>query len=388
MADATPPDRAAAQDALRPERFGFRPFRHGWLKDVAGLGPVAVSALGWPHAQAPSYDVVDGKRVPMDPLNLVVRLQATVWGMPPELLVPSNVLAIIPDTGGSVLVAYEPSKGFNADGWLGFIIGLGAGSGTLVSHMLGVREEARGAADLGWHLKLIQGYEALRAGHDAMIWTFDPMRGANARLNMEKLGATVEELTLDKYGVLRTTLYGEVPSDRFTARWDLTAPATLARIARIADGTYRPLTPADVAALPEATPRTLAGVLANPPTRLRYRIPGDIDRLMRDDPPAAIRWREEMRAVVSALVTTKRTRLDAHGPAEDGPIAVGYEARPGAYVITGFATGPDAAGERVSSYVFDRKEAPREAHRDLGPSPDAGAAGAVHDFVRHLHDAD
>ena len=29
------------------------------------------------------------------------------------------------------------------------------------------------------------------------------MRGANARLNLEKLGAIVRELTLDKYGVLQ-----------------------------------------------------------------------------------------------------------------------------------------------------------------------------------------
>jgi predicted GNAT superfamily acetyltransferase len=272
--------------------------------------------------------------------------------MPPDLLVPSNVLAIIPDTGGSVLAAYELGKGFNADGWLGFIIGLGARSGVLVSHMLGIREDARGGHDLGWYLKLIQGYEALRAGHHAMIWTFDPMRGANARLNMEKLGATVRELTLDKYGILRTTLYGEVPSDRFTAHWDLLASRTLDRIAAISEGRYRPLAPDDVAELPEATPDCLDTLLAAAPARLRYRIPGDIDRLMHDNPPAAIRWREEMRAVIGALLTTKRARIDA--ASGDGPIADDYEARPGAYAITGFATGHDARDERVSYYVLEK----------------------------------
>jgi predicted GNAT superfamily acetyltransferase len=347
------PEHTAAQAAFLPERFGFRPHRHGWLKEFDGLGTVAVVPLGWPHAQAPSYDLADGERVAMDPLNLVVWLQARVWGMPPELLVPSNVLAIIPDTGGSVLAAYELTKGFNGDGWLGFIIGLGARSGTLVSHMLGVREDARGTKDLGWYLKLIQGYEALRSGHHAMIWTFDPMRGINARLNMEKLGTTVEDLTLDKYGVLRTTLYGEVPSDRFTAHWDLTAPRTLERIARVHDGSYRGLSPADVADLPEATPRTLAGILETRPERVRYRIPGDIDRLMEADPQAAIRWREEMREVVAALMTTKRARFDDE--TGDGPLAAGYEVRPGDYVITGFASGADAAGERISYYVLERK---------------------------------
>ena len=63
--------------------------------------------------------------------------------MPPEELVPVNILAILPDTGGSVLVAYREELGFNADGWLGFAIAAGAAP-ALVSHMLGVREEQRG----------------------------------------------------------------------------------------------------------------------------------------------------------------------------------------------------------------------------------------------------
>jgi predicted GNAT superfamily acetyltransferase len=219
--------------------------------------------------------------------------------------------------------------------------------------MLGIREDARGSRDLGWYLKVIQGYEALRSGHHAMIWTFDPMRGANARLNMEKLGATVEEFTLDKYGVLRTTLYGEVPSDRFTAHWDLRAPRTLDRIAAVRDGRYRPLAPDDIAALPEATPQRLDSLLAEAPPRIRYRIPGDIDRLMQDDPPAAIRWREELRRVVGALLTTKQARIDPESG--DGPIADNYEVRPGAYAITGFATGFDAHDGRVSYYVLEKK---------------------------------
>src|ERR671912_57464 len=254
--------------ALHPERFGLRRQRDGWRKNFAGLGDVNFAPLGWQHAQCASYDLMDGARDPLDALRFLVRLQARVWGMPPEELVPVNILAILPDTGGSVLVAYRENVEFNADGWLGFAIAAGGRSGTLVSHMLGVREEQRGTRDLGWHLKLLQGYEALRTGHRSAVWTFDPMRGANARLNMEKLGATVEELTLDKYGVLRTTLYGEVPSDRFTAHWDL------------------------LAAL------------------VRYRIPGDIDQLMQDDPPAAIRWREEMREVLGALLKTKRAMID------------------------------------------------------------------------------
>ena len=217
-------DRAAAIEAFHPTQFGFESYGDGWIKRGGGSRAMVVMPVSWQHAQVPSFDVVDRRQVPTDPLNLLCNLQALTWGMPPELLVPSNVLAIMADTGGAILAAYHPELGFTADGWLGFIIGLGSSSGILVPHMLGVREDVRGAADVGWYIKLIQAYEALRAGHHAMTWTFDPMRGANARLNLEKLRALVYTLTIDKYGVLPSTLYGDVPSDRFTAYWDLLIP--------------------------------------------------------------------------------------------------------------------------------------------------------------------
>ena len=352
-ADTTPPEMAAAIEAFQPERFGFRRHREGWLRDFGKLGPVAVARLSWQHAHAPSYECGDGERTPTDALGLLVGLQRRTWGLPPEDVVPGNLLAVLADTGGSVLVAYDAAVGFNADGWLGFAIAAGSRSGTLVSHMLGVRDEVRGTGDVGWYLKLLQGYEALRSGHTAAAWTFDPMRGANARLNLEKLGARAPEFTIDKYGVLPSALYGAgVPSDRLTARWDLTAPATADRIARVFAGRYHGPTPDDVAAIPETTAGALDEALAARPPRLRYRIPGDVDRLMRDDPGAAIRWRREMRTVLSALLTTRSARVE--DDAGDGPVAVGVRERTGEYVVDGFATGFDAAGERVSFYLLER----------------------------------
>ena len=353
MVSAASPTHAAALEAFRPDRYGFRPYHDGWIKDVEGLGPVVVAGLGWQHAQAASYDRTDDGRVPMNALDLVVELQRRTWEMPSQDLVPANILAVLADTGGSALAAYDPRLGFNADGWLGFVFGAGSRSGVLVSHMLGVREEVRGRSDLGWHLKLIQGYEALTTGHTAAVWTFDPMRGANARLNIEKLGAEIDEFTIDKYGPLRSALYGDdVPSDRLTARWDLIAPPTAERLAAVFAGRYRGLGLDEVADLSKATPRSISALLAARPERLQYRIPGDIDRLMRDDPPAAIRWRREMRQVLSALLTTKTARIEETSA---DPAAVGVRERAGDYAITGFATGAAASGERVSSYVLTRK---------------------------------
>ncbi|MCA9876516.1 MAG: hypothetical protein KC442_02000 [Thermomicrobiales bacterium] len=339
--------------ALHPQRFGLSKHRDGWVKPVPGLGNVAFAPLAWPHAQCPSYDLVDGERIPMDALSLVVQLQAKVWGMPPELLVPMNVLAILADTGGSVLVAYREDRGFNADGWLGFAIAAGGRSGTLVSHMLGVREELRGVRDLGWTLKVLQGYEALRAGHRTAIWTFDPMRGANARLNIEKLGATVRELTIDKYGVLQSELYGDVPSDRFTAHWDLVSAATHRRLEDVRVGRYRGVTREDMQTIPEITAENAEALAASVPSVVKYRIPADVDQLMLTDPFLANAWRNEMRAALAPFMTVKAARVS--GQPDEPPLDVGINVRYGAYDIVTFASEEAETNDRENWYILRRR---------------------------------
>lgn len=336
----------------RPEAFGFAPAGHGWRKNVPGLGPVLFAPLSWPHAQTPSYALVDGLREAMDALLFVVRLQAETWGMPPSELVPVNLLAVLADSGGSLLVAYRPDLGFNADGWLGFAIALGGRAGVLVSHMVGVHPAVRGGGDIGWNLKILQACLARRQGHHAATWTFDPMRGPNARLNLEKLGATVATLTLDKYGPLRSTLYGDVPSDRFTAEWDFAAPRTQERLAAVRAGEHRSPTAADLADLPEATVDSVADLVASHAPRLWYRIPGDIDLLAAADPAAANRWRGEMRQVLGQLLDIARAEGD---PSRDGPAAVGAAHATGAYRATGFVSDPSGA-ERLNAYLFERRD--------------------------------
>jgi chorismate synthase len=352
--------------ALHPQRFGLRRHRDGWRKTFPGLGEVIFAPLGWQHAQCPSYDRSETDIEPLDALAFLVRLQAHVWGMPPDELVPVNILAILPDTGGSIIVAYREDLGFNADGWVGFVIAAGGRSGTLVSHMLGVREEQRGTRDLGWHLKLLQGYEALRAGHRSAVWTFDPMRGANARLNLEKLGATVRELTLDKYGVLRSDLYGDVPSDRFTAHWDLLAVTTHRRIDQVRTGRYAGPEPAWVSSLEHVTPENARRLAASAPAAVRYRIPADVDLLMREDEARANVWRADMRAALAPFMTIKSARATAKNrddPADElgsvplgiSPIDIRVNIQPGAYDVVAFATDTQPNGERENWYVLRRR---------------------------------
>jgi chorismate synthase len=338
------------RNALSPATAGFR-FEEGrWKREIDGLGQIAITQLDWRHSQLPSY-VNDGEnRRYLDALAFLVELQRQTWGMAPEDLAPVNLLAVIADTGGAIVVAYDERRGFNADGWLGFAFGLGSRSGVLVSHMLGVRSDARGAAGIGWALKLAQADAARQTGHHAMHWTFDPMRGGNARLNLEKLGAVVEEMTLDKYGVLTTALYGDVPSDRFIADWDLNSPLAEAKVRAAAHHAASPGLD-EALAVPLLTMASVEDLAGSKPSRIAYEIPGDIDDLMRDDPRHAIEWRAESRALLSRFITTNRA-IQA-GERTD-PTSMQIETTPGDYIIDGFASG-SAKGGRRGFYLLTRK---------------------------------
>ncbi|MCC6313987.1 MAG: hypothetical protein IT337_08220 [Thermomicrobiales bacterium] len=347
---ATAPARAVALAALDPRRWGCAPRAGGWSVPLGGLGEVHIARLDWRHAQLPSYRLDErGKRHAIDGLALTAWLQGEVWGMPPADWAPANLLAVLTATGGSVLAAYRGEVGWNGDGWLGFAIAAGGRSGVLVSHMLGVREGLRGGHDLGWLLKAIQAYEAVASGHHAASWTFDPMRGANARLNMEKLGATAVTLTVDKYGSLHSTLYGDVPTDRLTADWDLLSPAVAERLRAVHAGAYPGPDLAAVLTLPDVTPENLAAVSDEP--ALRYRIPADIDTLAHDDPVGAAAWRREMRTVFGILLN----REFAVTAAPKAAIDTIARTDPGHFTITGFATSRGSDGNRENWYVLTRR---------------------------------
>ncbi|MGD9711936.1 MAG: hypothetical protein AB7V46_07725 [Thermomicrobiales bacterium] len=349
---------ANALQALAPDRFGFRPHLQGWLRDFPKVGSVAFARLAWPHNQVHSYDEDASGVVNTNALSLLVPLQQRVWGFPPEEVVPVNVLTILEDTGGGIIVAYEESKGFNAEGWLGFAIGMGTRSGVHYSHMLGVREDVRGIGNLGWCLKVLQGFLAAESGHHAMTWTFDPMRGANARLNLEKLGSKMINLTIDKYGLMRSSLYGDVPTDRFTAYWDLLDFRTHGRLDAVHEGRHVSLEEKDLQSIPEATVDTLDEVVALSPELVRYRIPGNIDELMRHEPARAVAWRQEMRQVLGALMTVRRAELRS-ATMQEGPIGVTIGIDPGDYLVEGFSSWIDRESEeRVSYYILRKGEQP------------------------------
>ena len=154
-------------------------------------------------------------------LEQTERLQRDVFGVSERDLASFSILVVVHKTGGEVLGAFDGPR------LVGFISGYGgyvAGKPLLVSDFMAVEPAYRGG--LGYAIKTLQGAVALAAGFENAIWTVDPLRAANARLNFERLGALSDQYTRDVYGSdFAEGLYGGMPSDRLTIRWPLTSHA-------------------------------------------------------------------------------------------------------------------------------------------------------------------
>src|SRR5215208_1448312 len=161
-------------------------------------------------------------------------LQQEVFGVSERDLIPANELIVVPETGGAVIAAFlpdDPDRAVGAlVGWGGFV-----GRPRVVSDFLAIRAEAR-SLGLATELKRLQAAIALSRGFEEIVWTVDPLRAANARLNFGKLGATAHQYEIDRYGsTYATTLYGGLPTDRLHVTWDIASPRVISRLLRQED---------------------------------------------------------------------------------------------------------------------------------------------------------
>ena len=200
-------------------------------------------------------------------LRAVEDLQRAVWGMSERDVVPLHHLLAASSAGGRVLGAFTP------DGALvGFCYGFaGVRGGRLLfySHMAGVRAEFRGHG-VGFRLKQAQREAALAGGFEWMVWTYDPLQGGNAYLNLHKLGAEARRYHVNYYGAMQDDLNRGTESDRLEVDWWLRSP----RVEALMRGAVPP------------SPRD---------ELLRIDVPADITELRRRDPHGAAVWREAAR---------------------------------------------------------------------------------------------
>ena len=212
-----------------------------------------------------------------------VRLQEETWGEGFSEKVPAAILLVAEKTGGVAAGAFTPGGRM-----VGFVFGLtGVRDGALVhwSDILAVRAEAQGRR-LGEAMKRYQRERCRAIGVDRMYWTFDPFVARNAHLNLNILGAGVDEFVPDMYGTdTGSRLHGALGTDRFVAVWPVQR-----------DPVPMPSDPALLKGAPVAAERGQEG----PPTlpdapHVAVRIPHDYGALLDGDPDVARTWRRAAR---------------------------------------------------------------------------------------------
>jgi predicted GNAT superfamily acetyltransferase len=252
----------ASVDFVAPETLGFEIGSEGWWKTV-GERRLLFTRL----------------RSHQD-LERTERLQYRVFGVSDRDLASSSILVTVHETGGEVLGAFHGERlvGF-VSGWGGYV----DGRSRIVSDLMAVEAGYRGG--IGFALKALQAVVASQAGFEEIVWTVDPLRAANARLNFERLGAHARMYLRNVYGEhFGVSLYGGLPSDRLFITWPLHSARVRSRLL----GRYQPLAPAALATLLEYAPGTTE-------SRVRLTVPGDFDALLASDPARAREWRFRLR---------------------------------------------------------------------------------------------
>jgi predicted GNAT superfamily acetyltransferase len=168
----------------------------------------------------------------------------------------------------------------------------------LHSHMLAVTPDAQGR-NVGLALKQHQRAWSLARNVDTITWTFDPLVGRNAYLNLNRLGAEVAEYLVDFYGEMVDTVNAGDETDRLLAVWRLAGDRALAASGR-AEGVERPVN--DAVAILAPGPRGEPVTRQSSERVLLCTVPWDVTSLKRDNPELASAWRLALRRMLSGAL--------------------------------------------------------------------------------------
>lgn len=213
------------------------------------------------------------------------KIQLAVWGSeitphPKELLIP------VQHEGGLLAGAFN-----SQDEMVGLVFGFPTSqANALHSQILCTLEAWRGQG-IGRQLKWFQRQWCLVHGITLVRWTVDPLRAANAELNLRHLGATSATYLPDYYGVMQGIDAG-APTDRLLLEWHLDSPRVCGRVDH---------PPADHGFPGAGLAFTVTNGKPDGPQpeldnlQVLIPIPEDFIGLSRSDPGLAVAWRLQTR---------------------------------------------------------------------------------------------
>jgi predicted GNAT superfamily acetyltransferase len=227
-------------------------------------------------------------------------IQRTTWGYTDLMVFPYTQLISAAHNGGVLLGAYD---GPDLVGFLYGYLGMSGSKLYLFSQRMGVLPSYQNKG-VGMMLKLAQRDQMLRKGIDLIVWTYDPLLGKNATLNIEKLGGIVRHYARDIYGAVQNPLQMGLSTDRFLLEWELMSDRVRERIRSTGprpraedwlDGNQLPLV--NFAAWEGNLPRPMASDLELEANVLLVQIPPDLNAIKRVDLGIARGWRESTRDI-------------------------------------------------------------------------------------------
>jgi predicted GNAT superfamily acetyltransferase len=133
------------------------------------------------------------------------------------------LISTVAKNGGVVLGAFDDKTGQMVAFLFGFLGREPGGPLKLCSQNMGVRPEWRrqGVAEA---LKQAQRERVLAQGLPLITWTYDPLEGPNAHLNLHKLRAISRRYIQNLYGMNFGALNAGLPSDRLLVEWWVRGP--------------------------------------------------------------------------------------------------------------------------------------------------------------------
>jgi predicted GNAT superfamily acetyltransferase len=223
-----------------------------------------------------------------------VELQGEIWGSAFDR-VPASLLRVTTSIGGLAIGAFDASGALV--GFVYSLTGLRNGRQIHWSHMLGVREDARGMG-VGRHLKEMQRAELLRRGVSHVLWTFDPLQARNAHLNFNRLGVRLIDYVENMYGITASPLHHGLATDRLVVELPTAGAPTRPTVtgSNGSNGSTPVLTP-----FPRAGDITIGPDEITAATLL-IEIPADLQQVMTTTPGVAATWRMATRESFRAAI--------------------------------------------------------------------------------------
>jgi len=227
----------------------------------------------------------------LDDLECMLHLEKEVWGLADADVTPLTLAVAMRAAGSIVVGAFDESQ------LVGFALAFPSFENRRValhSHMLAVRPSYR-EHGLGFRLKLAQRERALAFGIKEMTWTFDPLRSPNAHLNFHKLGVISDSYRPDFYGPQTSSPLHSNGTDRLWVTWHMDDSRV---VQRLKDQDSRPEV---VDALRHVEPLIRFNGNGGPARgdipaalsrqRIVIEIPGDVERIEKEDRDLAREWR-------------------------------------------------------------------------------------------------